>query len=438
VSLPTPFAVTRYSVILSAVPEDIQAKLSEVGKKMSVELKWLAEGTITSAKGFLAGATYAGIRTYTEDKLDLGIVYSKTPCRVAGTFTTNKVKSPCVVLNQQRVASGRAQAIIINSGIANACVGDQGMTDALEMAALAARYLNLDPELALACSTGLIGVELPMALIRSGVPKVELTTEGGHALARAIRTTDLISKEVAVSFDAGGKSYVLGGVAKGSGMVHPNMATMLAFLTTDAPVEQGFLQEALSKSVDSSFNMISVDGDTSCSDSVILLANGAAGGDAITTGGAAEETFQQALDEVCITLAKEIARDGEGASKLIQVTVDGALSKSDARVAAKSVVSSTLVKSAIHGADPNWGRIMIALGYSGAELDESRVALYISDVCIMEEGRPIPYFKDAVVLTMSGPEVSLRLDLNLGNASATAWGCDLSEEYVTFNSAYTT
>ena len=405
---------------------------------MSVELKWLEEGTITSAKGFLSGATYSGIRTYTEDKLDLGIVSSETPCTVAGTFTTNKIVSPCVVLNKRRVASGRAQAIIINSGIANACVGEQGMTDALEMSALAAKYLELDPELVLTCSTGLIGVELPMALIRSGVPKIELTADGGHALARAIRTTDLTSKEVAVSFDAGGKSYVLGGIAKGSGMVHPNMATMLAFLSTDAPVEQQFLREALSRSVDSSFNMISIDGDTSTSDTVIILANGAAGGDAIASGSPGEEAFQQALDQVCIALAKEIARDGEGASKLIEVTVDGALSKSDARAAARAVVSSTLVKSAIHGADPNWGRIMVALGYSGAELEESRIALYISDVCIMEEGRPIPYFKDAVVLTMSGPEVRLRLDLNLGDASATAWGCDLSEEYVTFNSAYTT
>lgn len=405
---------------------------------MSVELNWLEEGTITSPKGFLAGATYSGIRTYTEDKLDLGIVSSEVPCTVAGTFTTNKIKSPSVVMNQRRVASGRAQAIVINSGIANACVGDQGMTDALEMADLAAKHLDIDAELVLACSTGLIGVELPMALIRAGVGKVQLTADGGHALGRAIRTTDTTDKEFAVSFRAGGKNYVLGGIAKGSGMVHPNMATMLAFLATDAPVEQQFLQEALSRSVDSSFNMISVDGDTSTSDSVIILANGAAGGDAITSGSPAEEAFRQALDEVCIALAREIARDGEGASKLIQVTVDGALSVSDARAAARAVSSSTLVKAAIHGADPNWGRIMVALGYSGAELEESRVALYISDVCIMEEGRPIPYFKDAVVLTMSGPEISLRLDLNLGDASATAWGCDISEEYVTFNSAYTT
>ncbi|MCH9037661.1 MAG: bifunctional ornithine acetyltransferase/N-acetylglutamate synthase, partial [Chloroflexi bacterium] len=198
---------------------------------MSVELKWLEEGTITSPKGFMAGATYSGIRTYTEDKLDLGIVSSEVPCTVAGTFTNNKIKSPSVVLDQRRVASGRAQAIIINSGIANACVGEQGMTDAIEMAALAAKYLDMDPDLVLACSTGLIGVELPMALIRSGVVKIQMTADGGHVLARAIRTTDTRSKEAAVSFRAGETSYVLGGIAKGSGMVHPNMGTMLAFLS---------------------------------------------------------------------------------------------------------------------------------------------------------------------------------------------------------------
>jgi glutamate N-acetyltransferase/amino-acid N-acetyltransferase len=406
--------------------------------KVSLELKWLENGTITSPRGFLAGATYSGIRTYTEDKLDLGIVYSEVPCTVAGTFTTNKIKSPSVVLDQRRVSSGRAQAIVVNSGIANACVGEQGMIDALEMAALAAKYLDLEPELVLACSTGLIGVELPMALIRSGVRKVQLTTDGGHALARAIRTTDTRSKEVAVSFRVEEKSYILGGIAKGSGMIHPNMATMLAYLATDAPVEQHFLQEALAHAVDSSFNMITVDGDSSTNDSVILLANGTAGGDTIALGSSGEEIFRHALQEVCTALAKEIARDGEGATKLIQVTVEGALSKSDARAAARAVASSTLVKSAVHGCDPNWGRIVVALGYSGAELEEGRIALYINDICIMEEGRPIPYFKDAVVLTMSGPEISLRLDLNLGKASATAWGCDLSEEYVTFNSAYTT
>ena len=406
---------------------------------MTTELKWLEDGTITSPRGFSAGATYSGIRTYAEDKLDLGVVCSEVPCSAAGTFTTNKLRSPSVVLNEQRVSAGRVQAIVCNSGVANACVGEQGMKDAIEMAALAGRHLDLNPELVLPSSTGMVGVELPMALISGGMGNIELTPDGGHAMARAIQTTDTRSKEAAVSFSAAGNTYTLGGIAKGSGMVHPNMATMLAFLATDAPVERSFLKESLKRAVDDSFNMITIDGDTSTNDSVILLANGMAGGGEIgLQRGEAEDAFQNALDEVCTYLAKEIVRDGEGASKLIEVVVDGALSEADARMAARAVTSSSLVKSAVHGGDPNWGRIIVALGYSGAQVVEERIALYINGVCIMEEGRPIPFFKDAVVATMSGSEISIRLSLNMGDATATAWGCNLSEEYVTFNSAYTT
>ena len=417
---------------------------------MTIELNWLENGTITSPQGFSAGATYAGIRTYAEDKLDLGVVSSDVPCSVAGTFTTNKLRSPSVVLNEQRVSTGRAQAIVCNSGVANACVGEQGMVDAIDMAALAARHLGLEPELVLPMSTGLVGVELPMALINRGMDAIQLSPDGGEAMARAIRTTDTRSKEAAISFTAGGNTYTLGGIAKGSGMVHPNMATMLAFLATDAPVESGFLRESLKQAVDKSFNMITVDGDTSTNDSVILLANGMAGGGELGNSGAAgnafqelmvseaEEGFRQALQEVCTFLAKEIARDGEGASKLIEVVVDGALTEADARIAARAVSSSMLVKSAIHGGDPNWGRIIVALGYSGANVVEERIALYINGICLMEGGKPIPFFKDAVVATMSGSDISIRLSLNMGDATATAWGCDLSEEYVTFNSAYTT
>ena len=406
---------------------------------MTIELKWLEEGTITSPRGFSAGATYAGIRTYAEDKLDLGVVCSEVPCNSAGTFTTNKLRSPSVVLNEQRVSAGRVQVIVCNSGVANACVGEQGMKDAIEMAALAGRHLDLDPELVLPSSTGMVGVELPMALISGGMGNIELTPDGGHAMARAIQTTDTRSKEGAVSFTVGGNTYTLGGIAKGSGMVHPNMATMLSFLATDAPVESSFLRESLKQAVDKSFNMITIDGDTSTNDSVILLANGMAGGGEIgVQRGEVEDAFQNALDEVCTYLAKEIVRDGEGASKLIEVVVDGALSDADARMAARAVTSSSLVKSAVHGGDPNWGRIIVALGYSGAQVVEEQIALYINGVCIMEEGRPIPFFKDAVVATMRGSEISIRLSLNIGDATATAWGCNLSEEYVTFNSAYTT
>ncbi len=399
---------------------------------------WIEGGTVTSPKKFLAGATYCGIRTYTEDKLDLGILFSEIPCSVAGTFTQNKVKSPSVVLDQQRVASKSAQAIVVNSGIANTSVGEQGMKDAIEMADIAGLHLGIDPSLVLPSSTGLIGVELPMALIRSGVSNIELSQDGGYSLARAIRTTDTISKEAAVSFTIQGTTYTIGGIAKGSGMVHPNMATMLAFLSTDAPVDAEYLQHCLSKAVNSTFNMVSIDGDTSTNDTVILLSNGAGGGSPITDKTEDSHIFEEAVEEISKFLAKEIARDGEGADKLIEVNIEKALTQEDARLAAKSIASSILVKSAVHGGDPNWGRIIVALGYSGAEVKEELVALYINEVCIMEEGRPIPFFKDAVVATMSQPEINVRVNLNLGEHTATAWGCDISEEYVTFNSAYTT
>ena len=401
-------------------------------------MNWLENGTVTSPKKFLAGATYSGIRTYAEDKLDLGILYSETPCTVAGTFTKNQIRSLSVVLDQKRVSTGRSQALIVNSGIANACVGEQGMTDAIEMASLAAAHLGIDQELVLASSTGLIGVELPMALIRSGVTKIKVEPDGGQALARAIKTTDRVSKEFAVEFQIGGNSYILGGIAKGYGMIHPDMATMLAFLSTDAPVNAHFLQKTLSESVAGSFNMIDVDGDTSTNDSVIIFSNGARGGEEINDDSRDSDVFADALTEICIALAKEIAKDGEGASKLIEVTVEGASNTDDAILGAKSIAASTLVKSAIHGEDPNWGRIMVALGYSGAKVEESLVSLYINNVCLMESGIPIPFFKDAVSLTMAEDEVAIKVELNLGESSATAWGCDISEEYVSFNSEYTT
>jgi len=353
---------------------------------LATELRWLEDGTITSPKGFKAGATYSGIRTYKEGKLDLGMACSDHECTAAGSFTTSKVRSSSVTLDQSRVLSGRAQAIVVNSGIANACVGDQGMKDAIDMAEAAALSLDLEPESVLPSSTGLIGVELPMALIKNGVKNITMTYDGGHDLAKAILTTDKRSKEVAVSFQVGDKTYVVGGIAKGSGMIHPNMATMLSFLATDADVDSIFLQDSLTYAVNRSFNMITVDGDTSTNDTVIILANGAAGGEKIAQGTSGSDTFREALSQVCIYLAKEIARDGEGATKLIQVDVEGAKDEDDSRIAARAVASSNLVKSAVHGEDPNWGRIIAALGYSGAELDQKSIDLYINDVMIMEGG----------------------------------------------------
>ncbi len=395
-------------------------------------------GGVTSPKGFVAGAVYAGIKSKAPDALDLGVLLSEAPAAVAGTFSKNKVLSPSVVLSRERVARGSARGVVVNSGCANCAVGRPGLTDAEEMTALAAGHAGVDAEEMLVCSTGLIGVELPMALIRQNIGNVELTDHGGADFARSIMTTDTRSKEIAVSVDIGGTRVTLGGAAKGVGMIHPDMATMLAFISTDADVEQGFLQSALSEAVDVSFNMIDVDGDTSTNDTVLVLANGAAGGERIREGSADADVFQEALSYVCVALAKELAADGEGARTLIEVVVDGAANDEDARKAARSVASSLLVKAMVHGRDPNWGRVMMAIGKSGAEFEESKVDLFIADIQMVHEGVAIPYLKDAVISAMGADEVRLSVDLNGGDASATAWGCDLTEEYVTFNSAYST
>jgi glutamate N-acetyltransferase/amino-acid N-acetyltransferase len=395
-------------------------------------------GGVTSAKGFLAGGTYAGLKTQEDDALDLGILVSEQPAGIAGTFSTNKVLSPSVVLSRDRTAGGSARGVVANSGCANCCVGSQGLRDAEEMAALAAGHMGVDADEMLVASTGMIGVELPMALIRQNIGNVAVKSDGGNEFARAIMTTDTRPKEIAVSLDLDGRKVAVGGAAKGVGMIHPNMATMLCFMTTDAAVDQAFLKACLFQAVDLSFNMIDIDGDQSTNDTVLLLANGAAGGPAITGETTSAAAFQEAVTYVSTALAKELVRDGEGAQRLIEVVVEGAETLSDARKAAREISASSLVKAMVHGRDPNWGRIMMALGKSGAELDESKVDVFINDIHIVHEGVAIPYFKDAVISAMSVPDVGFRVSLNVGEASATAWGCDLTEEYVTFNSAYST
>ncbi len=405
---------------------------------MSQQVTNVDKGTITSPKGFQAGATFVGMKSFAEDKYDLGLLYSANPCTAAGTFTLNEVRSFSVRVTEDNVRKGNMRAVVANSGVANAVVGDQGRKDALEVARLAAQQLGLQPDQLGVLSTGLIGVELPMAVIRAGIPKIKLTGAGGRQFARAIMTTDTAPKETAVAYQSGGRTVTIGGVAKGSGMIHPNMATMLAVLTTDALVDAAFLRGALKRSVDRSFNMISVDGDTSTNDTALLLANGAAGGPAVAAGSPEAALFQEGLDEVCMYLAKAIVRDGEGASKIFEVRIEGARNEAEARKAARTITDSNLVRTAVHGNDPNWGRIVAALGRSGAHVEESKLSLYINGVCIMEGGLPIPFFKDAVVQQMRQPEVSFRVSLGLGDGAATAWGCNLSEAYVTFNSAYTT
>ncbi len=405
---------------------------------MAGSISLVEGGTVTTPQGFLAGATFAGLKTYAEDKLDLGIIFSEAPCIAAGVFTTNAIISPSVTVCRENIAKGPVRGLIVNAGIANACVGDQGYKDAQQGVLLASRHLGVRAEEVLICSTGVIGVELPMSLIEAGVEKIQLSGDGGNALARAMMTTDTRPKEIAVSFEIDGKQAHIGGVTKGSGMIHPNMATMLSFVTTDVAVEPRFLKSTLSEVADISFNMMTIDGDSSTNDSFIVMANGMVGNEPIDHTSSGAETFKAALKEVCIHLAREMARDGEGATRLIVVEVEGARDTADARKAARTVASSNLVKSAVYGADPNWGRLMMALGRSGAEAEETKVDLFINGVCIMQDGKPVPFHRDAVVVLMRGPEVTFRLRLNLGAGQATAWGCDLTEQYVIINSAYTT
>jgi len=397
----------------------------------------LKKGTVTTPKGFHAGAAKAGIKSGTRSRLDIGILYSEAPCVTAAMFTTNKVKSPPVLLDRQRLEQGNVTAIIANSGNANASTGRQGMADAVEMTALAAKVIGINPEEVLVASTGVIGKNLPMPAIRQAVRVIALSPEGGHDLARAIMTTDRVPKEIALSVH-GDFVYTIGGIAKGSGMIHPNMGTMFAFITTDAAVEKSFLKTALQRAVVDSFNMVSVDGDTSPSDTVVVMANGLAKNTPVAAGTPAARLFQQALQQVCTYLAKEIARDGEGATKLIEVTVTGARNKTDARLAARTVTTSALVKTAVHGADPNWGRILAAVGRSGAEVDELKTDIIIGDITVLKAGTPQLYDEADVIKIFQQPEVPILVTLSLGKASATAWGCDLSKEYVTINSQYMT
>ncbi len=400
---------------------------------MGTKFKTITSGAVTSPQGFLAGAVKASIKS--QEKLDLAILCSEKPCVAAGVFTTNAIKAAPVILSRKHLKNRSAQAIVVNSGCANACTGDSGMADAVEMARSVAGKLGLSTEDVLVAGTGVIGVPLPMDRVRAGIRKVALTKEGGHELARAMMTTDTFPKEMAIFVESKLGRFTLGGVAKGAGMIHPDMATLLCFLTTDAAVDVRFLQSALQKAVNVSFNMITIDGDTSPSDTVVILANGLAGTETINSRNG--KLFQKALDEVCLYLAKCVARDGEGATKLIEVAVEGAVNEAQARLAARTIASSPLFKAAVHGNDPNWGRVVAALGRSEAKVNENKLDVYLNDVCVMKQGSPVPFGKQELSTSLSGKEVSVRLYLNLGEGKATAWGCDLSEEYVTINSAYT-
>lgn len=403
---------------------------------------------VTFARGFRAGTAACGIKAFTtgasaiprDQKDDLCVIHSAYPCDTGGVFTTNKVKSASVVIDQLHLQRNRIQALTINSGNANACTGAQGFRDALLMAKLSADRLDLDPDQVLVSSTGVIGRYLPMDAIKPGIAEAcdGLSSDRGDAAAKAIMTTDTVPKTAHVELDIAGTAVRVGGMSKGSGMIHPNMATMLAYITTDAAVETGLMAGIVKSVADRSFNQVTVDGDSSTNDSFLMLANGAAGNTPIRAGSNEAGQLESAITKVAQDLARAIARDGEGATKLMTVRVQDAVSDEDARSAARAVASSSLVKTAVHGGDPNWGRIVCALGYSGAELALDRLHLTIGGLVVFERGAGVEVDLAAVRRAFEQPEIEITATLGLGDGSAEAWGCDLSEEYVRINADYTT
>lgn len=401
---------------------------------MKEKIEPIAKGTVTSPEGFSAGAVEAAVKY--KGRLDLGILYSEKPSISAAVFTGNKVKAAPVLVSMKHQELGKARAVIVNSGCANACTGEKGLKAAEEMAGVAAIKLGIERNQMLVASTGVIGVELPIDRIKTAIKKIKMSKNGGHNLARAIMTTDTRPKELALWVADSTGHYIISGIAKGSGMINPNMATLLGFLSTDAKVSPVFLAKALKTAVDMSFNMINIDGDTSTNDMISIIANGAAGNTLISEKNG--KVFQQALNEVCKYLACSIAGDGEGASKLIEVSVTGARNIADAKKAVSTIVGSSLVKAAIHGNDPNWGRIVAALGRSGVSFDETRLDVFLQDKQVLGMGSPLPFEKNRLSKQLKKDKVDIKVCLNIANASATGWGCDLSQEYVTINSDYTT
>lgn len=403
----------------------------------------LKEGGVTAAKGFTAAGAEAGIK-YTNRK-DMAMIYSKVPCKAAGTFTTNVVKAAPVLWDKELVEQAPfVQAVVVNSGIANACTGKEGAVYCEETAKWAAKGLNIPQNAVLVGSTGVIGMQLPLDRIKTGIdkliPMLAENAEAGTQAAEAIMTTDTVSKQAAVSFEIEGKTVTVGGMCKGSGMIHPNMCTMLSFVTTDISISKELLTEAAKKDVADTYNMISVDGDTSTNDTFLVLANGEAGNAEITKKDENYKKFCEALHYVNETLAKKMAGDGEGATALFETKVIHAKTKEDARLLSKSVICSSLTKAAVFGHDANWGRILCALGYSGAEFEPEHMELYFESksgkIQIYKDGVASDYSEEEAAKILSEPEVTVIADMKMGEESATAWGCDLSYEYVKINADY--
>lgn len=403
----------------------------------------IIEGGVTAAKGFEAAGVEAGIKY--KNRKDMALIYSRVPCVAAGTFTTNVVKAAPVLWDKSIVEeSSFAQAVIVNSGIANACTGEQGRAYCSKTAEKAAACLHIPADSVLVASTGVIGMQLPIDRMEQGV---ELLAEAkredlqaGTLAAEAIMTTDTVSKQAAVTFEIGGKTVTMGGMSKGSGMIHPNMCTMLGFLTTDLAIEKNLLQEALSDVVKDTFNMITVDGDTSTNDTLLLMANGLAGNEKITAKNEDYQVFAEALRYVCEFLARKMAGDGEGATKLFEAKVVNAKSKEDARTLSRAIVGSNLSKAAIYGCDANFGRFLCAMGYSGAQFDQNDVELFFESkegrLQVFDKGTPIAFDEELAAKILAASEVTIYADMHEGEAEATAWGCDLTYDYVKINADY--
>lgn len=403
----------------------------------------IIDGGVTAAKGFQAASTAAEIKY--KGRTDMAMVFSEVPCVAAGTFTTNVVKAAPVRWNQDIVYNHQgARAVICNSGIANACTGEEGFSYCRATAEAAAKALGIPEDSVLVASTGVIGMQIPIDRIANGVtamaPNLKGTREAGLEAAKAIMTTDTEKKEAAVEIEIGGKTVTVGGMCKGSGMIHPNMCTMLGFITSDVDISKELLQETLSEDIKDTYNMVSVDGDTSTNDTVLLLANGQAGNPKITEKNADYEEFKKALNYVNTTLAKKIAGDGEGATALFEVKVIGAATKAEAVTLSKSVVTSSLTKAAIYGHDANWGRILCALGYSGIQFDPEKVDLYFESkagkIKIIENGVSTGYSEEEATKILSEDAVTAIADMKMGDAAATAWGCDLTYDYIKINADY--
>ena len=400
-------------------------------------------GGVTAAKGFKAESTAAGIKY--RDRKDMALIYSEAPCKSAGTFTSNIVKAAPVKWDKNQVTGNvPARTVVINAGIANACTGEEGMGYCSQTADAAAAVLGIPAESVLVASTGVIGKQLPMDKIKAGIeamaPLLDGGTDSGTEASKAIMTTDTKNKEVAVQFELGGVTVTMGGMCKGSGMIHPNMCTMLSFVTTDAAISKEMLQEALSEDIKDTYNMISVDGDTSTNDTVLLLANGLAGNEEIREKNSDYQVFCKALNYINETLAKKMAGDGEGCTALFEVTIVGAKTKDQAKVLAKSVITSSLTKAAIFGHDANWGRILCAMGYSGASFDPEKVDLFFKSAAgemqIIKDGVAVDYSEEQATKILSQPQVTAVADIKMGDAQATAWGCDLTLDYVKINADY--